>query len=207
MRQLFFLPNNPTMVFGLIVACFKPNGNTSMAEAEDSDDDIPLFPRLPDPDDEPLFPGPLFPGPIVPLDPAPPLPPDLVADSDDDVFPLDSDDEPLFPGPPLNPAPPVPPPAVMMVPFTMINHHYPLTIVSDACETLPPIHVPFYFPALGSSDEDEAMPTLIPDDDDENEYDHIDNRAIDVTLDIPSANPNIMNVTSRHQEKYANLSC
>ena len=29
-----------------------------MAEAEDSDDDIPLFPSLPDPDDEPRFPGP-----------------------------------------------------------------------------------------------------------------------------------------------------
>ena len=149
------------------------------AEVEDSDDDIPLFPRLPDPDDEPLFPGPLFPGPIVPLDPAPPLPPDLVADSDDDVFPLDSDDEPLFPGPPLNPAPPVPPPVVMMVP--LINHHYPLTIVDFASETAPPFHVPFYLPALGSNDKDEAMPTLIPDDDDENEYDHIDNRAIDVS--------------------------
>ena len=191
-----------------------------MAEAEDPDDDIPLFPRLPDPDDEPLFPGPLFPGPIVPLNPAPPLPPEppppLVADSDDDVFPLDSDDEPLFPGPPLNPAPPVPPPVGMMV-----HHPLPMTepVVLVMIEPVPLIVVPFGdMPELvpdsdddemvaESDDEDEAMPPLIPDDNDENEYDHIDNRAIDVTLDMPSANPNIMNVTSRHQDKYANLSC
>ena len=124
--------------------------------------------RIEDPDDEPLFPGP-----IVPLDPAPPLPPPLVSDSDDDVFPLDSDDEPLFPGPPLNPAPPD---------ENEYDHiDYPLTIVNFASETAPPFHVPFYLPALGSNDKDEAMPTLIPDDDDENEYDHIDNRAIDVS--------------------------
>ena len=170
------------MVFGLIVARFKPNGNTSMAEAmgnaqiEDSDDDIPLFPCLPDSDDEPLFPGP-----IVPLNPAPPLP-----------------QEPLF------------------------HHHHllhgePLVLV--VIEPVPLIVVPFGdMPELvpdsdddemvaESDDEDEAMPPLIPDDNDENEYDHIDNRAIDVTLDMPSANPNIMNVTSRHQDKYANLSC
>ena len=55
--------------------------------------------------------------------------------------------------------------------------------------------------------EDEAMPELTHDDDDENEYDHIDNRAIDVTQDMPSANPSIMNVTSHSQAKYANLSC
>ena len=126
---------------------------------------------MPDPDDEPLFPGPLFPGPIVPLNPAPPLPPEppppLVADSDDDVFPLDSDDEPLFPGPPLNPAPPVPPQVVMMV---------PLTIVSDASIVAPPpvAPPPFYVPALGSpvpalvESDDElrtkkmCMPTLMP---------------------------------------------
>ena len=172
-----------------------------MAEAEDSDDDIPLFPRLPDPDDEPLFPGPLFPGPILQLNPAPPLPPEppppLVADSDDDVFPLDSDDEPLFPGPLLNPAPPVPPPVVMMV---------PLTIVSDASILAPPpvAPPPFYFPAPFPAVVDEMVEES---EDEENVYAHIDARAIDVTLDMPSANPNSMNVTSHCQDKYANLSC
>ena len=172
-----------------------------MAEAEDSDDDIPLFPRLPDPDDEPLFPGSLFPGPILQLNPAPPLPPEppppLVADSDDDVFPLDSDDEPLFPGPPLNPAPPVPPPVVMMV---------PLTIVSDASILAPPpvAPPPFYFPAPFPAVVDEMVEES---EDEENVYAHIDARAIDVTLDMPSANPNSMNVTSHRQDKYANLSC
>ena len=151
-----------------------------MAEAEDPDDDIPLFPRLPDPDDEPLFPGPLFPGPIVPLNPAPPLP-----------------QEPLF-----------------------YHHHLhgePLVLV--VIEPVPLIVVPFgdlpeLVPDLDDDemveepdDEDEAMPELTHGDDDENEYDHIDNRAIDVTLDMPSANPNIMNVTSHRQDKYANLSC
>ena len=76
----------------------------------------------------------------------------------------------------------------------------PLTIVSDATFVAPAVMmVPHNFPLTP------APVTL--DNEDENEYDHIDNRAIDVTLDMPSANPNIMNVTSRHQEKYANLSC
>ena len=127
-----------------------------MAEAEDSDDDIPLFPRLPDPDDEPLFPG-----------------------------------------PPLNPAPPGPPPVVMMV---------PLTIVSDASILAPPpvAPPPFYFPAPFPAVVDEMVEES---EDEENVYAHIDARAIDVTLDMPSASPNSMNVTSHRQDKYANLSC
>ena len=64
---------------------------------------------------------------------------------------------------------------------------------------------PFYVPALGS-----PVPALVESDDEENVYAHIDARAIDVELDMPSANPNIMNVanvTSHRQDKYANLSC
>ena len=226
------------MVFGLIVACFKPNGNTSMAEAmgnaqiEDSDDDRPLFHHHhPLPMGEPLvlMVIELVPLIVVPFGDLPELVPD-------------SDDEPLFPGPiaPLNPGP-VTPPAVIMVhhplPIAIGNaqiedsdddrplfhHHHPLPmgepLVLVVIEPVPLMVVPFGdLPELvpdsdddemveEPDDEDEAMPTLIPDDDDENEYDHIDNRAIYVTLDMPSANPNIMNVTSRHQDKYANLSC
>ena len=78
----------------------------------------------------------------------------------------------------------------------------PLTIVSDATfVALLPLAVMMvpHFPLTP------APVTL--DNDDENEYDHIDNRAIDVTQDMPSANPSIMNVTSRRHETYANLSC
>ena len=121
---------------------------------------------------------------------------EAIEDLDDNrpLFDPDPDDEPLFgPTAPLNRAPPVPPPVVMMV---------PLTIVSDATfvALLPPVvmMVP-HFPLTP------APVTL--DNDDENEYDHIDNRAIDVTQDMPSANPSIMHVTSHRQEKYANLSC
>ena len=71
-------------------------------------------------------------------------------------------------------------------------------------------------------DPDDNIPLFGPDPDDEplfgprtphnpappeNVYAHIDARAIDVELDMPSANPNIMNVTSHRQDKYANLSC
>ena len=123
---------------------------------------------------------------------------EAIEDPDDNrpLFGPDSDDEPLFgPTAPLNPAPPVPPPVVMMV---------PLTIVSDASVVAPP---PFYVPALGS-----PVPVVVDEmveesDDEENVYANIDARAIDVTLDMPSANPNIMNVTSHRQDKYANLSC
>ena len=125
---------------------------TSMAGAEDSDDDIPLF-------------GP---------DPRLPFPrlPDPASGGDDATAPV-----------------------VMMV---------PLTIVSDASIVAPPpvAPPPFYVPALGS-----PVPALVESDDEENVYAHIDARAIDVELDMPSANPNIMNVTSHRQDKYANLSC
>ena len=116
-----------------------------------------------------------------------------IEDPDDDrpLFGPDPDNEPLFgPTAPLNPAPPVPPPVVMMV---------PLTIVSDATFVAPAVMMVPHFPLTP------APVTL--DNDDENEYDHIDNRAIDVTLDMPSANPSIMNVTSHRHETYANLSC
>ena len=54
---------------------------------------------------------------------------------------------------------------------------------------------------------DPPVPALVESDDEENVYAHIDARAIDVELDMPSANPNIMNVTSHRQDKSANLSC
>ena len=119
---------------------------------------------------------------------------EAIEDPDDNrpLFGPDSDDEPLFgPTAPLNPAPPVPPPVVMMV---------PLTIVSDATFVAPAVMmVPHNFPLTP------APVTL--DNDDDIEYDYIDNRAIEVTQDIPSANPSIMNVTSHRHETYANLSC
>ena len=126
-----------------------------------------------------------------------------IEDPDDNIplFGPDPDDEPLFgPTTPHNPAPPVPPPVVMMV---------PLTIVSDASIVAPPpvAPPPFDVPALGS-----PVPAVVDEmveesQGEENVYAHIDARAIDVELDMPSANPNIMNVTSHRQDKYANLSC
>ena len=120
---------------------------------------------------------------------------ETIEDPDDNrlLFGPDSDDEPLFgPTAPLNPAPPVPPPVVMMV---------PLTIVSDSTFVAPAVMmVPHYFPPTP------APLAVILDNEDENEYDHIDNRAIDVTLEMPSANPSIMNFISHRQEKYANVS-
>ena len=114
-----------------------------------------------------------------------------IEDPDDDrpLFGPDPDNEPLFgPTAPLNRAPPVPPPVVMMV---------PLTIVSDATfVALLPLAV-MMVPHFSLTP---APVTL--DNDDEN----IDNRAIDVTQDMPSANPSIMNVTSHRQEMFANLS-
>ena len=121
----------------------------------------------------------------------------VAEDSDDDI--------PLFGPDPRLPFPRLPDPAsggddatapvVMMV---------PLTIVSDASIVAPP---PLYFPALGS-----PVPAVVDEmveesQDEEKVYAHIDARAIDVELDMPSANPNIMNVTSHRQDKYANLSC
>ena len=112
---------------------------TSMAVAEDSDDDIPLF------GPDPRLPFPRLPDP---------------ASGGDDA----SDASIVAP-------PPVAPP-------------------------------PFDVPALGS-----PVPALVESDDEENVYAHIHARAIDVDLDMPSANPNIMNFTSHRQDKYANLSC
>ena len=88
-----------------------------------------------------------------------------------------------------------------MVPLT------PPAPVTFVAPPVPPVPAVVDEMVEESEDEDEAMQALIPDDDDENEYDHIDNRAIDVTLEMPSANPSIMNVTSHRQEMYANLSC
>ena len=65
-------------------------------------------------------------------------------------------------------------------------------------------------PASGGDDATTLVVMMVPlveSDDEENVYAHIDARAIDVELDMPSANPNIMNVTSHRQDKYANLSC
>ena len=65
-------------------------------------------------------------------------------------------------------------------------------------------------PASGGDDATAPVVMMVPlveSDDEENVYAHIDARAIDVELDMPSANPNIMNVTSHRQDKYANLSC
>ena len=122
----------------------------------------------------------------------------VAEDSDDDI--------PLFGPDPRLPFPRLPDPA------SGGDDASDASIVAPPPVAPPPFYFPAPFPAVvdemvaESDDEDEAMQPLIPDDNDENEYDHIDNRAIDVTLDMPSANPNIMNVTSRHQEKYANLS-
>jgi hypothetical protein len=82
----------------------------------------------------------------------------------------------------------------------------PLTIVSDASILAPPpvAPPPFYFPAPFPAVVDEMVEES---EDEENVYAHIDARAIDVTLDMPSANQNSMNVTSHRQDKYANLSC
>ena len=117
----------------------------------------------------------------------------VAEDSDDDI--------PLFGPDPRLPFPRLPDPAsggddatapvVMMV---------PLTIVSDATFVAPAVMmVAHNFPLTP------APVTL--DNDDDIEYDYIDNRAIDVTQDMPSANPSIMNVTSHRQETYADLSC
>ena len=121
---------------------------------------------------------------------------EAIEDPDDNrpLFGPDSDDEPLFgPTAPLNPAPPVPPPVVMMIPLTIVSDATFVALLPQAVMMVP------HFPLTP------APVTL--DNDDDIEYDYIDNRAIDVTQDMPSANPSIMNVTSHHQEKYANLSC
>jgi hypothetical protein len=101
----------------------------------------------------------------------------VTEDSDDDI--------PLFGPDPRLPFPRLPDPASggddATAPVVMM---VPLTIVAPVVDEM-----------------------VAESDDEENVYAHIDARAIDVTLDMPSANPNSMNVTSHRQDKYANLSC